>query len=183
MEGEIEPHNINWKNEFLKFDKEIKQVLNGNDETILINLFHIGSTSIGNGLKSKPIIDMLLVVSDINKLDDQKVKESFGKIGFECMGEFGIINRRYLRKSNDRGIRICQIHSFQFDISLYDIERHLAFRDYLISNPSLCKEYSELKENLIQSSKDNIDDYCNGKDYWIKKIEKESLIWFLKNKK
>lgn len=45
--------------------EKFSQVIN---EDNLINILHIGSTSVP-GLSAKPVIDMLVVVKDINQLD------------------------------------------------------------------------------------------------------------------
>lgn len=72
-------HNPNWRNEYQIEEQVIRRVLKGE----LVNSFHIGSTSI-SGLKAKPIIDILLVVQDIQKLDSYS--NQFRDMGYEVMG-------------------------------------------------------------------------------------------------
>ncbi|HHK5542520.1 MULTISPECIES: GrpB family protein [Bacillus] len=43
------------------------------------------------GLKAKPIIDIVLVVNDINKLDS--FSNQFQDIDYEVIGEFGITRK------------------------------------------------------------------------------------------
>lgn len=160
-------YDPNWKNEYLKEEHAIKEILQ--DE--LVNCFHIGSTSVPN-LKAKPIIDILLVVNNINELDTYSVQ--FENLGYEVMGEFGIQGRRYFRKGGDN--RTHQIHAFQYD-HIQEIERHLSFRDYLRQSPEICKDYGELKSKLADQYPTDIDSYGDGKDDFVKKIEKEALKW------
>ncbi|AJS61455.1 GrpB family protein [Paenibacillus sp. IHBB 10380] len=160
-------YDPNWNNEYLKEEHAIKEILQ--DE--LVNCFHVGSTSVPN-LKAKPIIDILLVVNDINELDTYSVQ--FEDLGYEVMGEFGIKGRRYFRKGGDN--RTHQIHAFQYD-NIQEIERHLSFRDYLRQSPEICKEYGELKSKLADQYPTDIDGYGDGKDDFVKKIEKEALKW------
>ncbi|MED3729335.1 GrpB family protein [Priestia filamentosa] len=160
-------HNPNWKDEYLKEKKLIEEIL----QKELVNSFHIGSTSIPN-LKAKPIIDILLVVNDIKALDDYS--QQFEKLGYEVMGEFGIKQRRYYRKGGNN--RTHQIHAFQYD-NTQEIERHLSFRDYLCQNPEIRKQYGELKSTLAHKFPHDITGYSNGKDEFVKKIEKEALRW------
>ena len=61
----------------------------------LVNIYHIGSTAIPN-LKSKPIIDIMISVINLDDVD--KLKKQFEDIGYEYLFEFGIKGRRYLRK-------------------------------------------------------------------------------------
>ncbi|YCA46378.1 GrpB family protein (plasmid) [Bacillus sp. JZ8] len=160
-------HNPKWKDEYLMEKKLIEEIL----QKELVNSFHIGSTSIPN-LKAKPIIDILLVVNDIKALDDYS--QQFEKLGYEVMGEFGIKQRRYYRKGGNN--RTHQIHAFQYD-NIQEIERHLSFRDYLCQNPEIRKQYGELKSTLAHKFPNDITSYSNGKDEFVKKIEKEALRW------
>ncbi|WP_018758336.1 GrpB family protein [Paenibacillus terrigena] len=160
-------YDPNWPEVYLQEEHAIQSILQ--DE--LVSSFHIGSTSVPN-LQAKPIIDILLVVNDINKLDDYTAH--FEELGYEVMGEFGIAGRRYYRKGGDD--RTHQIHAFQYD-HIQEIERHLAFRDYLRQNPDICKTYGELKSKLAKQYPTDIDGYSVGKDGFVKKIEKEALKW------
>ncbi|OLO25715.1 hypothetical protein BTA37_28685 [Priestia megaterium] len=165
-------HNPNWKYEYLKEEYLIKEIL----QKELVNIFHIGSTSIPD-LKAKPIIDILLVVNDIEELDNYS--DQFEKLEYEVMGEFGIKQRRYYRKGG--GNRTHQIHAFQYD-NIQEIERHLSFRDYLRQNQMIKNEYGTLKAELAHKFSNDIEGYSNGKDKFVKNIEKEALKWHWLNR-
>ncbi|MED4059308.1 GrpB family protein [Priestia megaterium] len=165
-------HNPNWKYEYLNEEYSIKEML----QKELVNIFHIGSTSIQN-LKAKPIIDILLVVNDIRRLDNYS--DQFEKLGYEVMGEFGIKRRRYYRKGGDN--RTHQIHAFQYD-NIQEIERHLSFRDYLRQNQMISNEYGALKAELAHRFPNDIEGYSDGKDAFVKRIEKEALKWHWLNR-
>lgn len=60
-----------------------------------MEIFHIGSTAVP-GLKSKPIIDIMISVNSLEEVD--KKQRGFENIGYQYLGEFGIKGRRYLRK-------------------------------------------------------------------------------------
>ncbi|MBD8007285.1 GrpB family protein [Bacillus norwichensis] len=160
-------YDSNWSNVYLKEEQKIKKIL----QDVLVNSFHIGSTSVPH-LQAKPIIDILLVVDHIENLD--AFSEQFEKLGYEVMGKFGIPGRRYFRKGGDN--RTHQIHAFQFD-NIGEIERHLAFRDYLREHPEVCKEYGDLKSQLAKEYPNNIDRYGDGKDTFVKNVEKQALKW------
>lgn len=136
----------------------------------LVNCFHIGSTSVP-GLKAKPIIDILLVVHNIAGLDHYSAQ--FETLGYEVMGEFGIIGRRYFRKGGDD--RTHQIHAFQYD-NVYEIERHLSFRNYLCQHPNIVQQYGDLKSELAIKFPNDIERYGDGKDEFVKQIEKQALL-------
>ncbi len=159
-----------WALEYKQEAERIKQTL---DEECL-ELFHIGSTSVP-GLQAKPIIDMLLVVKDIEQID--QYAHRFEALGYEVMGEFGIKGRRYYRKSPEK--RTHHIHAFQYD-DLYEIYRHVSFRNYLRENEQVRKLYGELKQKLAHKYPNDLESYMDGKDRFIKQVEKEAIMWHWK---
>lgn len=98
--------------------------------------------------------------------------ERFSRIGYEYLGEFGIPGRRYLRKGGDE--RTHQIHIFQAD-DRKNIERHLAFRDYLRTHEEARGEYAALKKELARRFPYDIDGYCDGKEEFVRTMEKQAL--------
>lgn len=106
----------------------------------------------------------------MNKLDS--FSNQFQNIGYEIMVEFGIPERRYFRKGGDH--RTHQIHAFQYN-NIEEIERHLAFRDYHREHPAICEQYGELKSKLAGQYPNDIDGYCDGKDEFVKCVEKEAI--------
>ncbi|MGW7917842.1 GrpB family protein [Staphylococcus xylosus] len=69
MEIEVQHYQKQWPILFEIEQLNIKAILN--EEVIKIH--HIGSTAVEN-LKAKPIIDMLVVVNNIEKIDDYNDK-------------------------------------------------------------------------------------------------------------
>ena len=76
---EVVEHNNAWEE---LFKKEVTLIFSFlGDE--LIQAYHIGSTAIPN-IVSKPVIDIILEVYNIEKLD--KFNQAFEKFGYEVMG-------------------------------------------------------------------------------------------------
>jgi len=140
----------------------------------IVDIHHIGSTSV-QGLKAKPIIDIMPVVKDINIVEEYNMKMQ--EIGYEPKGENGITGRRYFQKGGDN--RSHHVHIYQ--LGSHEIKRHLAFRDYLRISPDVMKDYGELKEKLAQQFPYDIESYINGKDYLVKDIERKALEWYKEN--
>jgi GrpB-like predicted nucleotidyltransferase (UPF0157 family) len=161
-------HDENWSILFQEESKKIKEIF----KEQLIDIHHIGSTSV-KGLKAKPIIDIMPVVKDIDKVD--LYNEQMIYLGYECMGEYGIPKRRFFRKSPD--IRTHHVHIFQED-NLHEINRHLAVRNYLRLNPEEVIRYGELKYNLAKKYPNDIYSYMNGKDSLVKELERKGLDLF-----
>jgi len=96
----------------------------------LVRAHHIGSTAV-SGLAAKPIIDILLEIRSVEYLDTRN--NTMEQLGYLPRGELGIPGRRYYSKGGDH--RTHHVHAF----SECDphIEEHLAFRDYLRTQPQV----------------------------------------------
>ncbi len=167
MEVVVEQHNPGWAG---KFDRESQLVARALDPTV-VAIHHIGSTAIPT-IYAKPIIDMLVEVTSVDEVDSRNV--AMASLG-EAMGEFGIAGRRYFLKDSDAGIREYQVHAFVAGSA--EIERHIAFRDFMQARPELAKRYSDLKRALADEHRRDIDQYVAGKDVFIKAMERKALAW------
>ncbi|MBE9065423.1 GrpB family protein [Leptolyngbya cf. ectocarpi LEGE 11479] len=165
---EVVPHDPSWRK---IFDIELKQITDTLGENV-VAIHHIGSTAIPS-IYAKPIIDLLVEVNNIVQLDQQNsLMES---LGYEVMGEFGIPGRRYFRKNNQAGDRTHHVHTFE--VGSDQVERHLAFRDYMIAHPDDAQRYSELKRKLAREYPTDIDGYMDGKDGFIREMDKNAAQW------
>ena len=116
------------------------------------DIHHIGSTSVP-GLSAKPVIDILLEVSDINELD--RYNCVMAHVGYVARGENGIAGRRYFIKGGDQ--RSYHVHAFAAgDVQVF---RHLAFRDYLRKNKNVAEKYAELKRSAALLSQNDAHRY------------------------
>lgn len=168
----VVPYSPDWVKAFEQEAKVICRAL----PDVPIVLHHIGSTAIP-GILAKPIIDMLGVVDDLEALDQRSV--GMGDLGYEVMGPFGIEGRRYFRRFDATGCRTHQLHAFSRGSP--HIERHLAFRDYLRSNPLKAATYSDLKARITSGGIVSWDEYMDAKDSFIAETEKAALVWYRSN--
>lgn len=165
---EVVPPDPSWPAAFAKAAQEVTAILGAN----LITVHHIGSTAIP-GIWAKPIIDLMPEVRDITLVDG--VNEAMQAIGYQVMGELGIPGRRYFRRDNAAGFRTHHVHMFETGSS--QIDRHLAFRDYMIAHPAQAQVYSELKQRLAAQFPTDIEGYMDGKDGFIKAMDEEAALW------
>lgn len=161
----VSNYDPEWALKYVKERECITEILKEN----CLSVYHIGSTSVP-GLAAKPIIDIMVVVRSLKKADD--AAEKFSDIGYEYLGEFGIAGRRYLRKGGDE--RTHQIHIFQAD-DWNNIGRHLAFRDYMRTHEKERTEYAKIKKELAKKFPYDIDGYCDGKENFVREMEKRAL--------
>lgn len=165
---EVVPHDPRWRDAFEAEAKHVAAALGEN----VVAVHHIGSTAIPN-IFAKPIIDLLVEVRDIAEVDGRS--SAMESLGYEVMGEYGIPGRRYFRKDNQEGIRTHHIHTFE--VGSAEAERHLAFRDYMTAHPVDAQRYSELKRKLAEEHPQSVDGYMDGKDGFIKEMDRRAAQW------
>lgn len=136
-----------------------------------VGIFHIGSTSVP-GLAAKPIIDILVRVKDIQRVDD--FNAAMIELGYEPKGEYGMPGRRYFKKGDEEH-HTFHVHAFQ--VGNPEIARHLNFCAYLRAHPQDAKRYAELKTELARQFPHDIEQYTNGKDAFIQDIDSKAEEW------
>ncbi|ARI77807.1 GrpB family protein [Halobacillus mangrovi] len=163
---EVKPYTIEWEFMFEEESKKIKGIF----QEELVAIYHIGSTSV-KGMKAKPIIDLMPVVKEIHRVNDYNVEMK--AIGYHPKGENGIPGRRYFEKDGDD--RTHHVHIYEAGNE--QIERHLAFRDYLRAHSEERMEYGNLKGELAKRYPFDINAYIKGKEKLVSKIEEKAIHW------
>ncbi|MBO1910863.1 GrpB family protein, partial [Microvirga sp. 3-52] len=163
----IHPWTAEWEKFYLAEEEILKEVLA--DE--LIDIFHIGSTSIPPVGYAKPIIDILIVVKNIGAVD--LYNDLMKSIGYESKGEFGIPDRRYFPKG--KANRTHHVHIFQTGDEA--IQVHLDFKEYLLVHPIEAKKYGDLKRELAKWFPHNTHQYQDGKEQFVKKLVEKAIEW------
>jgi len=133
-------------------------------------IHHIGSTSVVN-LISKPIIDIMVVVKDIERIDS--FNSAMMDIGYEPKGESGIPKRRFFQKGENN--RTHHVHFYEKGEP--EIKRHLSFRNYLRAHPDVAEKYGSFKKELAKHFPDDIEAYIKGKEQLVKEIEEKAVDW------
>jgi len=169
----VQAYQPEWPKLFEKEANNIRAILG--EEIIAIH--HIGSTSVP-GIKAKPVIDILPIVKHIHVID--QYNKAMDDLGYEALGENGIKGRRFFKKGENP--RTHHLHIFQKDAQ-HEIVRHLAVRDYLKAHANTAREYGALKVSLAQKFPNDIESYCDGKDAYVKQLERNALEWCIQNEK
>lgn len=153
-------HNPEW---MVDYEKEVA-VLTAVFQPILLAIHHIGSTAVP-GILAKPIIDILVEVSDIGQVDGYN--QTMVALGYIAKGENGIPGRRYFRKGSDTH-HTHHVHVYQTGHP--DITRQLNFRDYLVAHPEMAQAYSALKAQLAQQYRDKPAQYTHAKTNFVQHV-------------
>lgn len=166
MKVRLTDYNENWVNLFQEEVEVLKKIFGD----AIIRFEHFGSTSV-QGLKAKPVIDMMCIVNDIENVD--LFNDSMHALGYDVAGEWGIPGRRLFRKGGEN--RTHHIHFYKFDNP--EMKRHLIFRDYLRVHPEEVARYSQFKAELAQRF-ENTSEYSPAKKAFVQDMEQRALKWF-----
>jgi len=159
----LEPYDYNW---LILFDKE-RELLSSQLKGLIINMEHVGSTSI-EGLLAKPIIDIAIGVSSLDKVI--KIREKVKGIGYLEV-PVSIDGKHVFAKNKENKIT----HFLHIMIYNQDLWRdQISFRDYLRSFPDAKMEYVKLKEELANKYPNDVVSYTNEKKEFVNNILKRA---------
>lgn len=133
---------------------------------ILDTIHHVGSTSVP-GLPAKPVIDILIVVTDDSNLgtyDQEMIDLGYTPRG-ECLDAGGTPGRYYYSKDTD-GVRTHQVHIC--NRSHFQIPEILYFARYLREHPETASMYANVKTRAAAENRYDIAGYIRAKDPFIK---------------
>lgn len=165
--GERKPHNApitlheydsRWPELFEREANRIRSVL---DNTAL-QVEHVGSTSVP-GLCAKPIIDILLVVTDA--ADETTYVSDLEEAGYTLRIREPEWLEHRMFKGPDTDINL---HVFSKGVS--EVQRMLRFRDWLRANASDRDQYASVKRRLSQREWRHVQHYADAKDSVVQEI-------------
>lgn len=167
---ELLPHDPGW----LHLANAEARFLTGALGSNLLVVHHVGSTAVP-GIRTKPILDLMPVASNLAELDGYQGK--IKALGYDWWGELGLPGRRYCTKSDPKtGHRIVQLHCYEDGST--EITRHLAFRDYLRAHPGPAAEYDRVKVECQRRHRNDSHAYGDCKEAWIRNAEAAALEWY-----
>ena len=166
-ETTILPWTEDWVKQYYKEEKILKNIFKNE----ILGIYHIGSTSIPSIGFAKPIIDILIVVKDIEKID--LYNEDMLSLGYEPRGENGISGRRYFQKGKEK--RTHHVHIYQEGNK--NIRIHLDFKEYLFNFPEDAKSYGDLKIKLAAQFPNDIHKYQHYKQDFVNELVKKAMNW------
>ncbi|GAA0338022.1 hypothetical protein GCM10008967_30380 [Bacillus carboniphilus] len=169
----VQPWSEEWGQKYKVEASALKEIF----KDIIIDIFHIGSTSIPTIGFAKPIIDILIVVEDIEQVDPLNNKMT--QLGYSPKSENGIPGRRYFSKGGEQ--RTHHVHVYHKGNE--NIQIHLNFQAYLLENPDIAKQYGQLKQSLLEKYPDIHHKYQEEKQEFVDQLVKDAQKWALKEQK
>ncbi|ABK99099.1 GrpB family protein [Pelobacter propionicus] len=168
---EVVPYDACWP---LLFEEEKAYLLAMFPQDLIRRVEHFGSTSVP-GLAAKPVIDMLIEVSSLErtKVEIAQVLERKGYDYFwrASHGEEVPPFYAWFIKRNGRGERTHHLHMVESHFEQWD---RLLFRDYLRSHPEEAARYQELKLSLCRQYGDDRIAYTRAKTGFIVELTKRA---------
>lgn len=141
--------------------RELEEIFKGK----YVKIEHVGSTSIKN-IKSKPIIDILIVCKDMREFIDYTREKVSGAI-YTIKEEPTKANDFLIRKEENGKVKAF-IHVLPKNS--VEAENYIVFRDYLNNNIEEAKKYENLKVELYNKFRNDRKSYTEGKESYIKGI-------------
>lgn len=158
--------------ELLDYREDYKEIYEEEKEELLKiykdkikQIDHVGSTSI-KGIKSKPIIDILVQTDDLDDFKEYTESTVEGEI-YTVKKEPTLGGDYLIRKEEDGKVKAL-IHVYQTG-DMNGITS-IMFRDYLNNHEDERKRYEALKIELYNKYKNERKKYTSGKDQYIKEV-------------
>lgn len=158
-----------WPFHFKRVSRDVKEALG----TSVVAVHHIGSTALPVVEWVKPVVDVLAEVERLGDADAKCDRLLAG--GFAPRGEYGLPGRRYFVRPADSAMP--RVHLHIYEAGEGQVDRHLAFRDYLQAHPDEAKAYGELKRRLADVHRSDKGKYQQGKAEFIARIEEMAARW------
>jgi GrpB-like predicted nucleotidyltransferase (UPF0157 family) len=159
----LAPYDPDWPSQFSRQANHIRDVLS---EKVLL-LEHVGSTSVP-GLSAKPIIDMVLAVS--NSADEPSYVPPLEEKGFVLrIREPDWFEHRLLKTPDIAG----NLHVFS--VGCDEIGRMVAFRNWLRLHDDDRRLYDEIKRELAARTWKDIQNYADAKSEVVQEILARAL--------
>lgn len=161
---QVVEHNDNWIHFFEQEESLIKCIL----QRYIKKIYHIGSTSIPN-MPSKPIIDILIAVTDLDFI--ALIEKKLIQLNYSKLNRSIIPYRSFFTSKTQDTINYnCHI----YESGDPQVIRHCRFRDYLISHEKEATAYASLKQQLAAQYPTNIMEYAKGKNAFVRSIDKKA---------
>lgn len=155
----LSPHNPQWS----VWAEEEMRMLSSLLAQYHPIISHIGSTAIPD-IQSKPIVDILVEISP--DIEWQSLKDILERNGYICMSE------SETRMSFNKGYTSVGYADRVFHIHLRKSgdNDEIVFRNYLIGNSEVAKEYEKLKLSLLPEYRNNRDGYTGAKTSFVQYV-------------
>ena len=166
----VEDYNPEWSAWYASDEATIREALG----SVVLRIEHTGSTSVP-GLAAKPLIDILLLVPDTT--DEAAYVPALEAVGYTMrVREPNWYEHRCLiRRVEDGAEHSVNLHVFSPESGAPEIERMLAFRDWLRTHDDDRTCYERTKRELAQRDWEYVQHYADAKSEVVEEILTRAL--------
>lgn len=173
----IVPYDPRWPE---SFQLEKAHLLSCLPSGLVKRIEHFGSTAI-RGMAAKPIIDMLVEVSDLEATKVQIAPlleaQGYDYVWRPSHGNDGLpFYAWFIKRDRATGSRTHHIHMVEADF--VEHWNRLLFRDYLIAHPHVAREYETLKMQFAKTFANDRVAYTNAKTAFIVRVTKQARNFY-----
>lgn len=160
----------------LAFRREKEHLLTCLPPSLIRRIEHFGSTAVP-GLAAKPVIDMLVEVTDLTLVRVQVVPILQAQ-GYEYVWRPTAGDAEppfyawFIKRDLQTGQRTHHIHMVEADFKQH--WDRLLFRDFLIDHPATAQAYAALKRQLAAAAPHDRVAYAGGKTRFIERVTQEA---------
>lgn len=156
-----------WQTSYEEEARQLKRVF----QEQLIQIFHIGSTSIPTIGYAKPIIDIVMGVANIDLV--ALYNEKMATLGYVAHGANGITDRFYYTKGgNNRTHHVHIYHAGHKNINL-----HLQFKFYMNQHTEKARQYGLVKKELAAIFPYDSSSYQKAKESYVNSLMEKAIQW------
>jgi len=169
----ILPYDPRWPEMFLR---EKEHLLSCLPSDLVHRVEHFGSTAVP-GLAAKPIVDMLVEVTDL-AATRERIVPILERQGYEYFwrpthGHDGPpFYAWFIKRDTATSVRTHHIH--MVEASFTEHWDRLLFRDYLIEHPPVAREYQRLKEHLAAAHPNDRVAYTKAKSEFVVRVTEQA---------
>jgi GrpB-like predicted nucleotidyltransferase (UPF0157 family) len=162
---EVLAWSTEWQLLYEREAKELKHIF----QKEIIEIHHVGSTSISSIGYAKPIIDILIIVTDIERVS--LYVDLMMDRGYRVRGENGIPGRRYFTKGENT--RTHHIHIYENKDPR--ILTYLDLKSFLMEHPLEAAQYGQHKLKLLETYPHEL--YQKEKEKYTHILVEKALEW------
>ena len=175
----ISPYDPRWSESFRQEKEHLLACL---PKHLVRRIEHFGSTAVP-GLAAKPIVDMLVEVSDLlatrNRIAPVLESQGYEYFWRPTHGDDGPPFYAWFIKRDPRtGARTHHIHMVEVEGDFTEHWDSLLFRDYLIEQAEVAKEYETLKHRLACAPAQDRVAYTQGKTEFIVRVTEQAKRYY-----
>ena len=156
--------DASWRERYRAAASGLRALVGG--DRPLLRLHHVGSTAVA-GLAAKPTLDLMAPAARW-PLDRESVA-ALAALGYVDHGEHGLPGRRFFTRGGH------EVHLHVVDPASGHLQRHLALRDLLRSDPDARERYARRKRELVQRHAGDRAAYLAGKAALVRELEAQAL--------